>query len=225
MANHIPIDYIEKTQQMTEVEARIAVNPGRVEWAGDNPGIYLRESPDGPWTGLGIFFRVLFSAYGQGSAMIILGDPQNAQGFPDARNLCITTNSELTRYLVRDFVSRFPSFRSQPGLEAMTWLEAESYSSDGDMKTSWTETMRAAGCEAQMHWAELGEPFAVEVTPKDCATGIHDMYSVFMEARNASISLNGASLSGRVCERVFFGREMSTAFLAVSETWVLPSAT
>ena len=59
---------------MTEVETRIAVNPGRVEWAGDNPGIYLRESPDGPWTGLGIFFRVLFSAYGQGSAMIIPGD-------------------------------------------------------------------------------------------------------------------------------------------------------
>ena len=157
--------------------------------------------------------------------MIILGDPQNAQGFPDARNLCITTNSELTQYLVQDFVSRFPSFRNQPALEAMTWLEAESHLSDGDMKTSWTETMKAAGCEAQMHWAELGEPFAVEVTPKDCATGIHDMYSVFLEARSASISLNGESLSGNVCERVFFGREMSTAFLAVSETWVLPSAT
>ena len=51
------------------------------------------------------------------------------------------------------------------------------------------------------------------------------MYSVFLEARSASISLNGESLSGNVCERVFFGREMSTAFLAVSETWVLPSAT
>ena len=210
---------------MTKASNRVPVNPGRVEWAGDNPGIYLRESPDSPWTGLGIFFRVLFSAYGQGSTMIILGDPQNAQGLPDARNVCITTNLELTQYLIRDFVSRFPSFRNQPALEEMTWLEAESHLSDGDMKTSWTETMTASGCEAKMHWAHLGEPFAVEVTPKDCATGIHDMYSVFLEARSASISLNGESLSGNVCERVFFGREMSTAFLAVSETWVLPSAT
>lgn len=157
--------------------------------------------------------------------MIILGDPKKTQGFPNARNLCITTNSELTQYLVQNFVSRFPSFRSQPALEAMTWLEAESHSSEGDMKNSWTETMSAASCEAQMHWAELGEPFAVEVAPKDCATGLHDMYSVFLEARNASISLNGESLSGRVCERVFFGREMSTAFMAVSETWVLPPET
>ena len=144
--------------------------------------------------------------------MIILGDPQDAQGFPDARNLCITTNSELTQYLVQDFVSRFPSFRSQPALEAMTWLEAESHLSDGDMKTSWTETMTASGCEAKMHWAHLGEPFAVEVTPKDCATAIHDMYSVFLEARSASISLNGESLSGNVCERVFFGRERVPLF-------------
>ena len=210
---------------MNDKMQRVPVNPGIVEWAGDNPGIYLRESPDGPWTGLGIFFRVLFSAHGQGSAMIILGDPQKTQGFPNARNLCITTNSELTQYLVQNFVSRFPSFRSQPALEAMTWLEAESHSSEGDMKNSWTETMSAASCEAQMHWAELGEPFAVEVAPKDCATGLHDMYSVFLEARNASISLNGESLSGRVCERVFFGREMSTAFMAVSETWVLPPET
>ena len=210
---------------MSKAATRVPVNPGRVEWAGDNPGIYLRESPDGPWTALGIFFRVLFSGHGQGSTMIVLGDPAKALGFPDARNLCITTNIEMTQYLVRDFVARFPSFRDQPALEAMTWLEAESHCSNGDMKASWTETMTASGCEAKMHWAELGEPFAVEVAPKDCATGIHDMYSVFLEARTASILLNGKSLSGHVCERVFFGREMSTAFLAVSETWVLPDTT
>ena len=89
--------------------------------------------------------------------MIILGDPQNAQGFPDARNLCITTNSELTQYLVQDFVSRFPSFRSQPALEAMTWLEAESHLSDGDMKTR-TENNESGGLQAKctgLNWESL----------------------------------------------------------------------
>ena len=84
--------------------ARVPVNPGTVAWAGDNPGIYLRETPDGPWTGLGIFFRVLYSAYGQGSAMVILGDPGEASGFPNSRNVCLSTNQEMMRYLVDDFL-------------------------------------------------------------------------------------------------------------------------
>ncbi|HCK75952.1 MAG TPA: hypothetical protein DHW07_02260 [Gammaproteobacteria bacterium] len=194
-----------------------------MEWAGDNPGIYLRKSPDGPWTGLGIFFRVLYSPHGQGSLMIILGDPDKATGFPDSRNVCLTTNVELTHYLINNFIKRFPSFRDQPGLAAMTWLNAESHSSIGDMATSWAETMRAKDCTAQMSWNDLGIPFAVEVGPKDCATGAHDMYSVFLEARNASITINDVPLTGQVCERLFFGRKMSTAFVAVSETWVQPA--
>ena len=153
---------------MNAIVDRVPVNLGKVEWAGDNPGIYLRESPDGPWTGLGIFFRVLYSEYGRGSVMILLGDPNKAAGFPDARNVCITTNSELTHYLLENFIKRFPSFRSQPGLESMTWFEAESHASAGDMTSSWTETMRTSECVAQMHWSGLGDPFAVEVTPTDC---------------------------------------------------------
>ena len=127
------------------------------------------------------------------------------------------------RYLVDDFLRRFPSFRDQRGLEAMTWLDVASQASEGDMKDTWSETMHATGCTAHMRWTELGSPFAMEVGPKDCATGAHDMYSVFMEAQSASITLNGAPLSGQVCERLFFGRKMSTAFMAVSETWVIPA--
>jgi hypothetical protein len=48
------------------------------------------------------------------------------------------------------------------------------------------------------------------------------MYSVFLEAKSAEVVVNGASLAGTVQERQFFGRRMSTAFLAFSETWVTP---
>jgi hypothetical protein len=209
---------------MSDAVERMPVNPGTVEWAGDNPGIYLRKSSDGPWTGLGIFFRVLYSPHGRGTLMIVLGDPGQATGFPDSRNVCLTTNAELAHYLINNFIKKFPSFRGQPGLDAMTWLEAESYSSTGDMQTSWTEVMHANGCTAQMSWNDLGTPFAVEVGPKDCATGAHDMYSVFLEAQSASVTINSIPLTGQVCERLFFGKKMSTAFIAVSETWVRPAA-
>jgi hypothetical protein len=36
------------------------------------------------------------------------------------------------------------------------------------------------------------------------------------------VSIKGTPLSGAVAERQFFGRTMSTAFLAFSETWVTP---
>jgi hypothetical protein len=48
------------------------------------------------------------------------------------------------------------------------------------------------------------------------------MYSVFLEAGSAEIRLNGTDLPGAVGRRQFFGRDMSTAFLAFSETWVTP---
>src|SRR5260221_11209032 len=42
-----------------------AVNPNRVEWSGENPGIYLKETADGPWTALALYFKVVISARGR----------------------------------------------------------------------------------------------------------------------------------------------------------------
>jgi hypothetical protein len=63
----------------------------------------------------------------------------------------------------------------------------------------------------------------VEVTQENSATQEHEMYSVFLEARAAEVTLNGTPLAGAVAKRQFFGRTMSTAFLAFSETWVTPA--
>jgi hypothetical protein len=104
----------------------------------------------------------------------------------------------------------------------MSWHALTGTSSSGDLGTRWTETVTADGIHAVMSWSNLGAPFAVEVGPPDCATGRHDMYSVFLEARDASVTLNGRRYPGRVTGRQFFGRRMSTAFLALSETWVTP---
>jgi hypothetical protein len=57
---------------------------------------------------------------------------------------------------------------------------------------------------------------------ENSATKAHEMYSVFLEAKSAAVSVNGTQLPGSVQSRQFFGRTMSTAFLAFSETWVTP---
>ena len=91
------------------------------------------------------------------------------------------------------------------------------------MPHSYSEELTADDVTVQMTWKDLQPPMAVEVGPNESATKAHDMYAVFLEATDARITINGTALQGQVVNRQFFGRTMSTAFLALSETWVNPN--
>ena len=198
-------------------------NPGKVEWSGENPGIYLKEDPDGDWSSLGIFFRVTLSPYGAGNTMIVLEKPNEELGLPEANNICLTDNRELTDYLIRDYMSKFASFKGKKGLKSMTYREIDEVTSRGDLREYRTESVISKDLEVVMTWSELGEPFAAEVAVEISATGEHEMYSVFLEAKRASIAVNRHYFPGTVTSRNFLGRETSTAFMAISETWISPA--
>src|SRR5205085_8266057 len=74
---------------------QVAINPSKVDWSGDNPGIYFRETPESPWSTLAVFFRVILSPKGRGHAVVVLGSPGEAKGMPRANNFCITDNEPL----------------------------------------------------------------------------------------------------------------------------------
>tara|TARA_R110002095_G_scaffold156105_1_gene135607 strand:- start:795 stop:1439 length:645 start_codon:yes stop_codon:yes gene_type:complete len=203
---------------------RIAINPGRVDWSGENPGIYLKQNAsDASYSTLAVFFRVVLSPYGRGHAAIVLGAPEVAKGWPDVPNFIMTDNQRLMRWIVDGWVAKMPTFRGKDSLKAMTWLDCESVEKrPGDLKSRYSETLRGSGVTLEMVWRDLGPPLPVEVTQQNSATREHEMYSVFLEAREAEVIVNGTPLAGAVSERPFFGRTMSTAFLAFSETWVTP---
>ena len=56
---------------------------GNVEWSGENPGISLKEAPDGPFVALASFFRVVLSPHGRGHALVLLQSPQDGAPPPD----------------------------------------------------------------------------------------------------------------------------------------------
>ena len=57
-----------------------AINfPGTVDWSGENPGISLKETPDGPFVALASFFRVVLSPHGRGHALVLMQSPQDAK--------------------------------------------------------------------------------------------------------------------------------------------------
>ena len=202
---------------------RTAVNPGAVEWSGENPGIYLKSDPNKDYSVVAVFFRIVLSPHGRGVGAIVLGAPASTAAYPDAPNMCLTDNRPMMEYLITDFVSKFPTFAGQKGLDAMSWHDVTDNNQDNrNMPHSYSEELTSNAVRLQMTWKGLKAPMAVEVGPEASATKAHDMYAVFTEATDASITINGTNLPGQVASRQFFGQTMSTAFLALSETWVTP---
>jgi hypothetical protein len=196
------------------------VHPGKVAWTGENPGIYLKETPDGPWSGLMCFFRIVYSPHGMGHGVVVLDRPGEAKGMPEAMNLCISDNEPLARYLVDEFFSKFASFRVSPGIQAMTYLPLTHIERGGDTRSEYYELVRSRDVEVRMTWSGLGAPYAVDMPADRGPTKEHDMYSLFIDAADAGVTINGRALRGKVTERDFAGRRKSTAFLAFSESWM-----
>ena len=91
--------------------------PGTVEWSGENPGISLKETPDGPFVSVASFFRVMLSPHGRGHALMLMMSPQEANPPRERGNFCFSDNEKLARYLASDFVSHFGAWKGTPGLK------------------------------------------------------------------------------------------------------------
>jgi hypothetical protein len=199
---------------------RIPVNTGAVDWSGENPGMYLKESAEGPFVTLISFFRVVRSPLGRGHAAFLLLDPQGEGKDPKRPNLCVTDNDRLARYLKDQFVACFGAFRGVAGLANVRFESGSNYLASGDALRSYTETFRGAGGEVRLRWEGLGDTFFVEMPKDKSATGRHEMFSLFVNAAGVQVSINGRGVAGRPFPRDVAGKASSTAFLAFSETWV-----
>ena len=196
------------------------IHPGVVAWTGENPGIYLKDEQDGPWTGLMTFFRITWSEHGRGHGVLLLDDPNVEQSLPEVANFCITDNEPLARYLVDEFFSNFASFKVSPGLKAIQYLPLTEVYREGDTRRTYTEVVKSADQEVRMTWKGLGKPYAVDMPPEEGPTKAHEMYSLFLDASDALVTVNGHPLKGKVVERDFANTKKSTAFLAFSESWM-----
>jgi hypothetical protein len=200
---------------------RSPIHPGRVDWTGENPGIYLKDAQDGPWTGLMTFYRIFYSAHGMGTGVVVLDEPGVEKGMPEVRNFCICDNEKLARYLVAEFFSSFASFRVSPGIKAISYLPLTEARREGDTLSTYREVVRSKELEVVCTWKQLSPGYAVDMPPEKGPTKKHEMYSLFLDAADASVTLNGQPLRGKVVQRDFADTRKSTAFLAFSESWML----
>jgi hypothetical protein len=193
---------------------------GTVEWSGENPGISLKETADGPFVALASFFRVVLSPHGRGHALVLLQSPQDAKPPADRANVCLTDNEKLARYLVSDFVANFGAWKGLPGLAGLAYRGLDSVEASGDPASSYSETVRSGDLSVRLTWSGLGKPFCFALPPDKSATGRHHMPSLFVGCESATVTVNGKALSGKPIPREMAGHRISTAMLAFSETWI-----
>jgi hypothetical protein len=193
---------------------------GTVEWSGENPGISLKDSPDGRFVALASFFRVVLSPHGRGHALVLLQSPDESSPPAERANYCLHDNEALARYLVTDFVSHFGAYKSLPSLNNLTYRRLDSVESSGDPSATYGERVTAGALTVELTWSGLGEPFCFAFPPDKSATGRHHMPSLFVGCRDATIAVNGRALPGKPVPREIAGRTITTAMLAFSETWI-----
>ena len=200
--------------------ARPPFNPHEIDWSGENPGMYLKESADGPFVTLVSFFRVVTSPHGKGHAAFMLLDPHGDGNNADRPNVCLTDNEPLAAYVRDGFVSHFGAFKGARGLSKLQMKPGWDFVASGDGRTSHTEWFRSAVGQVNLTWSKLSPPFMVELMKEQSATGKHEMFSLFLESSLATITINGKPAAGKSVPREWFGRKSTTAFLAFSETWI-----
>lgn len=200
--------------------AETLVFGGTVEWSGENPGISLKEVPDGPFTTLASFFRVVLSPHGRGHALVLMQSPHEAASPADSPNLCLTDNEPLARWLVSDYVTHFGAWRSLPGLQHLQYRRLDSVTSNGDATSHYSETVRGGDTTVRLEWSGLGTPFCFALAPAQSATGRHHMPSLFVGCQTATVTVNGRPRAGAPVPREIAGQRISTAMLAFSETWI-----
>ena len=193
---------------------------GDVEWSGENPGISLKEDPNGPFVTLASFFRIVLSPYGRGHALVLLQSPGEANPPAERANYCLHDNEALARYLVRDFVSHFGAYKGLPSLETLSYRRLDKVEPSGDPASSYSETVKAGDLDVRLTWSGLGKPFCFALPPDKSATGKHYMPSLFIGCNDATVTVNGRALPGKPVPREMAGNTITTAMLAFSETWI-----
>ena len=196
------------------------VFPGTVEWSGENPGISLKEKLGGLFVTLASFFRVVLSPHGRGHALVLLQSPQDANPPAERANYCFHDNEKLARFLVADYVSYFGAYKGLAGLGNLVYRRLDSIEASGDPASTYSETVKSGDLTARLTWSGLGKPFCFALPPDKSATGKHHMPSLFVGCQDATVTVNGRTLSGTPVPREIAGHTITTAMLAFSETWI-----
>ena len=187
-------------------------DPNEVRLTGENSFIRLHTEAGGPMTTRASHWRVLLSPAGPGHVLYLKSDVTADQV------RIYSDNIALARWLQEEIESfLFPEFahESVPVVDAV-------FSRAGNTMTYWTETVESDDETIALSWYDFAEPFVINVPAGTIEGRNLGVYSCFVPALKAQLTLNGAVAGGQPLPEARGDRTGSTCCLAWSETWVRP---
>jgi hypothetical protein len=187
------------------------VDPNDVVMTGENS--FIRLSNDGGKTIIDrtSHWRVLWSPAGQGHVLFI-ETPLLGKG-----PRIYSDNAGVARFLQRTIeVLLYKEFAD----EAIPVIDAE-FRRTGNSLSTVEERIVSTEDEIVMSWWDLMQPFILTMPPGSMNRPI-GVYSTFLPAKGAQLSVNGEAGSGKVFPQERGGRPSSSCVLAWSESWTRP---
>jgi hypothetical protein len=189
------------------------VDPHEVVMTGENS--FVRLSDDGGKTLADrvSHWRVLWSPAGQGHAMFI------ESTLTGNGPRIYADNAGVARFLQRTIeVMLYKGFadESLPVTDAV-------FERSGNSLSTVEERVISSDEEIILTWWDLLSPFVLTMPPGAMNRPL-GVYSTFLPARNAQLSVNGRAASAKVFLQDRFGKAASSCCLAWSESWTRPKA-
>jgi hypothetical protein len=187
------------------------VDPHDVVMTGENS--FIRLSNDGGTTIAErvSHWRVLWSPAGQGHALFIEGSltGKGPRVYADNPGVARYLQRTIETLLWKDFAAE-----SLPVVHAV-------FRRRGDALSTVEEVVTSSEDEIILSWWDLMKPFILTLPPGAMNRPL-GVYSTFIPARSAQISVNGHVATAAVFAMERFGKPASSACLAWSESWTKP---
>ena len=185
------------------------VDPHEVVMTGENS--FIRLSDDGGKTIISrvSHWRVLWSPAGQGHALFSQLDSEIVRVYAD--------NAGVARYLQRSI----EALLHKPFADESLPITHAEFTRHGDCLSTVEERVKSAKEEIVLSWWDLMAPFILTMPPGAMNRPL-GVYSTFLPARSAQLSVNAKAAPGKVFLMDRFGRPASSCCLAWSESWTRP---
>jgi len=156
-------------------------------------------------------WRVLWSPAGQGHALFI------ESSLTGKGPRLYADNAGVARYLQRLIETLLYAEFADPTLPV---IDAR-FERTGNALSTVEERVVARDDEIILSWWDLMPPFVLTMPPGAMNRPL-GVYSTFLPARSAQLSVNGKAASAKVFPQERFGKASSSCCLAWSETWTKP---
>ena len=185
------------------------VDPHEVVMTGENSFIRLSSDAGKTIQSRVSHWRVLWSPAGQGHALFLQKHADPVRVYAD--------NAGVARYLQRHIEALLhPPFAD----ESLPIADAE-FTRGGNSLSTVEERVSSATDDLVLTWWDLMAPFILTMPPGAMNRPL-GVYSTFLPARSAQLSVNGTAAGGKLFLMDRFGIPASSCCLAWSESWTRP---